>query len=63
MNFNRDQIVLLSKYLSDMSKILFVSTLLGFVVPTNAALITFPIFILGALIATGCLILSINVLK
>ncbi len=63
MNFNRDQIVLLSKYLSDMSKILFVSTLLGFVVPTNAALITFPIFILGALTATGCLILSINVLK
>ena len=63
MYLNRSQIDTLSKYLSDLSKILFASTVLGFFIPSGFGPITIPIFILGALASVSCFIFSITILN
>jgi hypothetical protein len=51
MQLNRTQLELVSKYLSDVSKILVASTVIGFFVPASNAPVTLPIFLLGSFAA------------
>ena len=59
MTLNKEQVDTVSRYFSDISKILFASTVIGFFIPTGAGPITFSIFFTGAAIATGTLAASI----
>ena len=63
MRFNRDQIDILSKYLADLSKILFGSTVLGFFLTPSFGPITLPVFIFGCFATMSCLIFSVRLLK
>ncbi len=63
MHFTNSQIGLLSKYLSDLSKILVASVVIGFFVPTGAGPITLPVFLGGTMTAVVCLILSVRLAK
>jgi len=63
MRFNRNQFEALSKYFSDLSKILVASAVIGFFIPSREAIITLPIFTTGSLVAILCLVLSLNLLK
>lgn len=60
---NTGQIDTLSKYFSDVSKILVASTVIGFFVPTSIGLIPFSVFMVGATVAIGTLVLSIYLQK
>lgn len=63
MKFNQRQIDILSKYFSDLSKILIASTVIGFFVPVGVGPITMPVFLIGSATALFCLILSIKLVK
>lgn len=61
MGFNEKQLGSLSRYLSDLSKILVASTVIGFFVPTTG--ITLPVFIFGFVSAMLSLLASIELIK
>lgn len=61
MWLNRSQLDTLSKYFSDISKILVASIVIGFFAPVGADLITIPVFVGGSLAAIGFLIFSITI--
>ncbi len=63
MGLNKEQIGVLSAYLSDMSKILFASTVLGFFVPSIAGPVSLLTFGVGSAIALLCLLVSIDVMR
>jgi len=63
MKLSRVQLEALSKYFSDLSKILVASAVIGFFIPSREGIITLPIFTVGSLVAVLCLILSLNLLK
>ena len=63
MGLNKEQIGVLSAYLSDMSKILFASTVLGFFVPSIAGSVSLLTFGVGSAIALLCLLVSIDVMR
>ncbi len=63
MQLNQEQIDILAKYFSDLSKILFGSTVLGFFIPSPEVQITLSVFIVGALATTTCLAFSLRLLK
>lgn len=63
MSFSKDQTDLISKYLSDLSKILVASVVIGFFIPTSAGPITLPVFLSGTMTALVCLILSVRLAK
>ena len=63
MKWNEGQFDLLSHYFADISKILFASVVLGFLVPIGVGPITLPIFFIGSGVAIVCLVLSIHLRK
>ena len=63
MRLNREQIDILSKYLADLSKILFASTVLGFFIPSSIGPITIPVFIFGSSAAVICLFISVTLAR
>lgn len=63
MRLNRNQIEALSKYFTDLSKILVASTVIAFFVPTGTGQVTLPIFITGLMTAIASLIFSIRLLR
>ena len=63
MEFSRDQIVTLSKYLADISKILFASTVVGFFIHTGGVVITLPGFITGLATTLLSLMASLKIIK
>jgi len=63
MKLSKEQIDVLSKYFSDISKILVASTVVGFFVPSQEMLITFPVFAIGSISAFACLAFSIKLTK
>lgn len=63
MQFNQEQINTLAKYFSDLSKILFGSTVLGFFIPAATSPITMSVFVIGIITTASCLIFSIRLLK
>lgn len=60
MQFNQEQIDTLAKYFSDLSKILFGSTVLGFFIPSAETQITLSMFIVGVSATITCLVLVLN---
>lgn len=63
MHLNKEQIILLSRYFSDVSKITFASSVIGFFIPAGAGPITIPLFIVGAFVTVSSLVFSIAILK
>ncbi len=63
MRLSKEQLDLLSKYLSDISKILVASTVVGFFVPAEQTLVTFPVFAMGSISAFVCLAFSIQLTR
>ncbi|MBI4120155.1 MAG: hypothetical protein HY454_01685 [Parcubacteria group bacterium] len=63
MQLNQEQIDTLARYFSDLSKILFGSTVLGFFIPSAETQIALSVFIVGALATISCLIFSLKLLK
>ena len=63
MKFSGKQINLLAKYLSDVSKILFASTVVGFFLPTTDGSITIPVFVLGSVVTATSLAFSVRLAR
>ncbi|TSC56560.1 MAG: hypothetical protein Greene071421_135 [Parcubacteria group bacterium Greene0714_21] len=63
MILNNQQVDALSKYFSDISKILVASTVIGFFVPTAIGSVPFSVFMVGATVAMGTLVISIYLQK
>jgi hypothetical protein len=63
MKLNKAQLDILSRYFSDISKILVASTMLGFFVPTGVGPITITVFLVGSMIAIGFLVISVRLTK
>lgn len=63
MRLNQNQIEILSKYFSDLSKILVASTVIGFFVPVGAEPVTLPVFGTGLITAVACLVFSIRLAR
>jgi len=63
MGLNKEQMGILSAYLSDVSKILFASTVLGFFVPSVAGSVSLLTFGVGSAIAVLCLLVSIDIMQ
>ncbi|OGF73271.1 hypothetical protein A2W54_04635 [Candidatus Giovannonibacteria bacterium RIFCSPHIGHO2_02_43_13] len=63
MQWNSNQIDILAKYFADLSKVIVISTVIGFFLPIGAALVTAQTFIIGAVSAFVCLFISIKLLK
>lgn len=63
MQLSRDQIVTLSRYLSDISKILFASIVVGFFVPTSVGFVPLSVFLYGLAAALLSLMASLRLVK
>lgn len=63
MKLSKEQFDILSKYLSDISKILIASTVIGFFVPSGQGLVTFPVFTIGLISAFACLVFSLQLTR
>lgn len=63
MQFNRDQVITLSRYFADVSKILFASTVVAFFVPVIGGQVSMPVFIFGLAATLLSLMASLQVLK
>lgn len=59
---SENQIEVLSKYFSDVSKIILASTVITFFVPGDV-LVSLPVFLLGFMASIGFLILSVYIIK
>lgn len=62
MRLSKEQVDLLARYFSDISKILVASTVIGFFVP-GQGLVTFPVFTMGLISAVACLAFSLQLTK
>ena len=60
MRLSKEQLDILAKYFSDISKILVISTVIGFFVPVGQGLVTFPMFAMGLTSAVACLAFSLQ---
>jgi len=63
MRFDRNQFDLISKYFSDLSKILVASVVIGFFIPAGAKEVSLNVFLWGIVLAVGCFIFSVNLAK
>jgi hypothetical protein len=63
MRLTKGQLSLLAQYCSDLSKILFGSTVVGYFIPNGAGLVTRPVFLAGALVALVCLFIGVNLAR
>jgi len=60
---NRSQVESISKFFSDLAKILFGSAVVGFLIPGFSGNVTAFVFITGALSSVGLFLLSVIILK
>ncbi len=60
MNLTRNQVDTLSKYLGDLSKLLFASTVLGFFVPIGTSAPTPYTFLIGSAATLASLWISVK---
>ena len=60
MHFTKTQVDIFSKYLSDVSKILIASVVVGFFVPSGVGPISVPVFSVGSATAVIFLVLSVR---
>jgi hypothetical protein len=63
MRLTKAQLSLLAQYCSDLSKILFGSTVIGYFIPNGEGLVTWPVFLAGALVALVCLFIGVNLAR
>ena len=63
MRLAKEQLDILAKYFSDISKILVASTVIGFFIPAQQTLVTLPVFAMGSISAFVCLALSVQLTK
>ncbi len=63
MELSKEQVGILSSYLSDISKILFASTVLGFFVPSASGPVPLITFMGGFILAVLCLFISIGITR
>ena len=63
MNFNKEQVDILSKYFADISKIIVASAVIGFFIPTETGFVTFSVFAMGLVSAIACLVFSLQLNK
>jgi len=63
MKFLDSQLESISKYLLDISKIVFASSVVGFFFPSTSNTITTPTFIFGTLATVGTLVFGLAILK
>ena len=57
------QLDAVAKYLGDISKLIFVATVLGFFIPTSAQLVSPMMFAVGIITTIGTFIFSVYLLK
>lgn len=62
MRFDRNQLDLLAKYFSDLSKILVASTVVGFFIPSGGE-VSMLVFIVGLALAIGSLVFGVKLAK
>jgi len=62
MRLNKEQISILSKYLSDLSKVIFASIVIGYFIPVSDSSINTITFIAGIMAMIGCVIISLRLL-
>ena len=55
------QLALLSQYFSDLSKILFGASVVGYFFPTGAVSVTLTAFFMGSLTAAACLVYAMRI--
>jgi hypothetical protein len=58
MRLTKSQESLLSPYFADLSKILFGSTVVGYVIPNTTSLITPSAFLAGVIVGLVCLLIT-----
>lgn len=63
MRLNKEQIIILSKYFADLSKIIFASAVLGFFLPIGVGPITILQFITGSTAAILTLLASVILMR
>jgi hypothetical protein len=63
MRLTKAQLMLLSQYFSDVSKILFGSTVIGYFIPSSAGLITLPVFFAGVIVGLVCFLISLDLAR
>lgn len=63
MGLNKNQLDTLSRYIADLSKIIFASTVVGFFIPNITEPVAIPTFIGGILTSASCLAFSLKLLK
>jgi len=63
MKLDQEQIRTISKYFSDLSKIVFASAVLGFIIPTESLKITLTIFVLGSIATISFIFFSVIIIK
>jgi hypothetical protein len=63
MKLDREQLLLISKYFSDISKVLFVSIVLGFLIPSESIHISSYMFIGGSIATVFSFVFSVNIIK
>ena len=63
MNLTQNQLELLAKYFSDISKILVASTVIGFFVPFDGNFVSIETFLLGFFMAIILIAFSTKIIK
>jgi hypothetical protein len=63
MRLTKSQESLLSQYFADLSKILFGSTVVGYVIPNTTQLITPSVFLAGVIVGLVCLFISLDLAR
>ena len=59
MNLNKYQNSIIAKYFSDMSKIVFASAVLGYLIPSDIIEITLTVFVIGTIISALSFVFSV----
>ena len=63
MNLDYKQLGVISKYFSDISKILFASTVLGFLIPSESLNISLSVFVGGSIMTVLSIVFSVSIIK
>ncbi len=63
MSLTKSQASLLWQYFADLSKILFGSTVVGYVIPNTTDLITPAAFLAGVIVGLVCLLISLDLAR
>ena len=63
MSLTKSQASLLSHYFADLSKILFGSTVVGYVIPNTTDYVTPAAFLAGVIVGLVCLLISVDLAR